>query len=122
MKIKINMKTNIRSHFIKPVYLPLEILNIIMSYMEGQTNDIMKEYFRQSSKYTHDYDEDKPIYIIRKNRIEYRNKYFNFKRYDIMFFCCINCDNSLDVSSDIYYRAGLKLCDMVCFESYYNYY
>ena len=131
MKMKMNTQSSlIKStptltpvvlHVYLPVVLPIEILNLIMSYMKGHTNDIMKEYFRQISKYTHDYD-DKPMRIIRKNRIEYKNKHFKFYRYNGTFFRCINCNSSLDSRPGMYYRIGIKLCDMVCFDSYYNYY
>ena len=53
------------------------------------------------------------MYVIRKNRMEYRNKHFNFYRYNGTFFSCINCNSGIDSRSDMYYKTGRKLCGMV---------
>jgi len=108
-------------------YFSDDILNIIFSYMQSNTNIIMKEhindvelhYVQNCKRSFHPHKRENHLKIMMKKSTEYGIKHFNIDKFNYEFyleyFQFNNCDHCYNVMTSMTFEdRGLLFCSEYC--------
>jgi len=100
-----------------------DILNLIFSYIQSNTNKIMKEHINDVKPYylkncenaLYPHKRENHLKIMMQMSNAYGIKHFNIDKFNYEFYKCDYCYKS--VSSKILEHRGLYLCSEYCLEN-----
>ena len=95
--------------------LPLELINYIFTYCQGNTNQIMKQHYKLIEEYVSSYDGHNHLLFILITNKRLGFKHFNARRYrNAYYYTCDYCNCYLTDNYTKYYFENLRFCSDRC--------